>query len=193
MPPTPIVESMKLVWPSTDYLPSYALALERGWSPDNIRGAEAAREELAAIANDPEAFLSGMVSREPNGALMTLPDGSQIQRLPGYRRWLWDGELCGSIGFRWQVGTSTLPPHILGHIGYAVVPWKQKQGYATEALRQLLPDAKAEGLSYVEITTDPHNIASRRVIEANGGVVVAEFTRPAAFGGTPAVRYRIPL
>ncbi len=176
---------MKLVWPSTDYLPSYALALERGWSPDNIRGAEAAREELAAIANDPEAFLSGMVSREPNGALMTLPDGSQIQRLPGYRRWLWDGELCGSIGFRWQVGTSTLPPHILGHIGYAVVPWKQKQGYATEALRQLLPDAKAEGLSYVEITTDPHNIASRRVIEANGGVVVAEFTRPAAFGGTP--------
>jgi hypothetical protein len=54
--------------------------------------------------------------RTPNGEVLTLPDGSQVPRLPSYRRWLWDGELCGSIGFRWQVGTSALPPHVLGHI-----------------------------------------------------------------------------
>jgi len=31
------------------------------------------------------------------------------------------------------------------------------------------------------------------VVEANGGILVSEFLRPASFGGTPAVRYRIEL
>jgi predicted acetyltransferase len=106
---------------------------------------------------------------------------------------MWDGEFCGSIGFRWQPGTEALPPHCLGHIGYAVVPWKQGRGYATEALRLLLPEAGAEGLRYVEITTEPENIPSRRVIEANGGTLVEHFTKPHQFGGSPGVRYRIPL
>jgi predicted acetyltransferase len=182
-----------LVWPSPEHLPSYTAALERGWSPDNIRGIEATREQLAAIVEDPQAFLSSLVVRSPNGALITLPDGSKVPRLPGYRRWLWDGEFCGSIGFRWQPGTSALPVHILGHVGYAVVPWKRRRGYATEALRQLLPEARAEGLEYIEITTDPHNLASHRVVELNGGVLVERFTRPASYGGTPALRFRIAL
>ena len=182
-----------LVWPSLDHLPSYEAALRRGWWPDNIRGIEATQEQLAAIAEDRHAFLTSLSMRSPGGAFITLPDGSQAPRLPGYRRWIWDGEFCGSIGFRWQPGTSALPPHNLGHIGYAVVPWKQRLGYATAALRLLLPEAKAEGLAYVEITIDPYNRASRRVVEANGGVLVEEFTRPAAYGGTPAMRYRIEL
>jgi predicted acetyltransferase len=82
---------------------------------------------------------------------------------------------------------------VLGHIGYSVVPWKQGLGYATEALRELLQGVRAEGLEYVEITTDPDNIASRRVIERNGGVLVEEYIRPAAYGSTPALRYRITL
>lgn len=59
--------------------------------------------------------------------------------------------------------------------------------------RLLLLEARAEGLQYVEITTDPNNTASRHVIEANHGVVVEEFLRPQACGGTPALRYRIEL
>ena len=31
---------------------------------------------------------------------MTLPDGSQVARLPSLRYWLWDGVFCGSIGLR---------------------------------------------------------------------------------------------
>ena len=184
---------MKLVWPSFEHLPSYVAALEQGWSADNVRGVVAAQEELAKIASDPHAFLAGMIAREPAGETVTLPDGSEVPRIPGYRRWLWDGEFCGSIGFRWQVGTEALPPHCLGHIGYAVVPWKQRRGYGTEALRQLLPDTKSEGLRFVEITTDPENIASQRVIEANGGVLFEEFTKPVQFGSKPGLRYRIAL
>jgi predicted acetyltransferase len=100
----------------------------------------------------------------------------------GYRRWLWDGEFCGSIGFRWQRGTEALPPYCLGHIGYAVVPWKQRRGYATSALRELLREAKAEGLRYVEITTATENVASQRVIENNEGVFVEEFVAPESLG-----------
>jgi len=184
---------MQLVWPSAEYLPSYVNALERGWSADNVRGEVAAQEELANINADPRAFLGSLVDREAKGSLVTLPDGSKVSRIPGYRRWLWDGEFCGSIGFRWQPGTTALPPHCLGHIGYAVVPWKQRKGYATLALSLLLPDAKAEGLPFVEITTDPENIASHRVIERNGGVLVERFVKPPQFGGAPGLRYRIML
>ncbi len=184
---------MQLVWPSAEHLSSYVIALESGWSADNVRGGVAAREELAKINADPVAFVSSLVDREAKGSPVTLPDGSVVPRIPGYHRWLWDGEFCGSIGFRWQPGTTALPPHCLGHVGYAVVPWKQGKGYATLALRLLLPDAKAEGLPFVEITTDPENIASQRVIQANGGVLVERFTKPPQFGSAPGLRFRIPL
>lgn len=184
---------MELVRPGSEHLGSYVAALERGWSADNVRGAAAAQEELAAIAEDAAAFLAAMEDREANGLPVTLPDGSTVARLPGFRRWLWDGEFCGSIGLRWQHGTAELPPHCLGHIGYAVVPWKQHRGYATEALRAMLIEAGSIGLPYVEVTTDPENIASQRVIEANGGALLERFTKPASFGGKPGLRYRIAL
>ena len=184
---------MRLVWPARDYLPGYVAALEQGWSADNLRGEAAAREELARIARDADAFLASLVDREGAGAPIVLPDSTTVPRLPGYWRWIWDGEFCGSIGFRWQPGTEALPPHCLGHIGYSVVPWKRGRGYATQALRALLPDAKAEGLRYVEITTVPENVASQRVILANGGVLVEEFTALAALGGRRQLRYRIQL
>lgn len=184
---------MILVWPSRDYLAGYVDALERGWSPDNVRGEAAAREHLHRIAADPEAFLASLVDREAAGDPIVLADGTTARRLPGYQRWMWDGEFCGAIGFRWQPGTEDLPPTCLGHIGYAVVPWKRGRGYATAALRQTLADAAAEGLRYVHICTDPRNAASRRVIAANGGVAIEEFVTPASLGGLPHVRYRISL
>lgn len=51
--------------------------------------------------------------------------------------------------------------------------------------------AWAIGLPFVSITTDPDNVPSRRVIEANGGILFEEFITPPQCGSTPAVRYRI--
>ena len=187
------MQHMKLVWPSREYLPSYVAALKRGWSPDNIRGGVAAQEELERIAANADAFLASLVDKEGTAGPITLPDGTTAPRLPGYRRWLWDGEFCGSIGLRWQRGTEALPPYCLGHIGFAVVPWKQRRGYATRALHAVLREAKAEGLRYVEITTAPDNVASQRVIQANGGVFVEEFITPSALGGRRALRYRVNI
>jgi len=182
---------MHLVWPSAERLPSYVAALQQGRSADNIRGVAAAEEELLEISADPAVFIAGLVDRNPVERVVTLADGSKVPRLPSCRRWLWDGEFCGVIGLRWQAGTHELPPHCLGHIGYSVVPWKKRQGYATSALRQLLPEVHAEGLQYVEVTTDPDNLASQHVILSNGGVLVEQFHRPAEMGGTPGLRYRI--
>jgi predicted acetyltransferase len=185
-------ESFRLVWPAVEYLASYVAALERGWSPDNLREVTA-REHLARIAVDPQAFLRTLVDVEAAGDPIVLPDGSTAQRLPGYVRWLWDGEFCGSIGFRWQPGTEALPPTCLGHIGYGVVPWKRNRGYATRALSLLLDEAAKSALRYVEITTMPDNLASRRVIEANGGQFVEEFVAPLSLGGNVHFRYRVLL
>jgi predicted acetyltransferase len=189
----PDLTAMHLVWPSEPYLPSYAAALKRGWSPDNVRVEAARREQVEMIALDPDGFLRSLVDREAKGPPVTLPDGSTVPRLPAYRRWMWDGEFCGSIGFRWQPGTSALPPHVLGHIGYAVVPWKRGRGYATLALKLLLPDAKAEGLDYVELTADPENLPSQRVITSNGGILVERFAKAANLGGGESLRFRIEL
>ena len=184
---------MELVRPETQHLASYTAALERGWSADNVRGAVAAQEELTRIAEDPAAFLAAMEDRDAKGPPVKLPDGSSASRIPGFRRWLWDGEFCGSISIRWQHGTIELPPHCLGHIGYAVVPWKNGQGYATAALRAMLLEARAIGLPYVEVTTDRENAASQKTILNCGGELFEHFTEPAQFGGKPGLRFRIPV
>ena len=184
---------LQLLVPALAQLDAYADALRRGWSPDNVRLQEASREELELIAEDRADFVAMLDDREAKGGPITLPDGSQVPRLPGYRRWIWDGEFCGSIGFRWQPGTAALPPHCLGHIGYAVVPWMRRRGYATRALALLLPEARKEGLDYVELTTDPDNLPSQKVITANGGVLVKRFRKEPAYGEADALLFRIPL
>jgi predicted acetyltransferase len=185
--------TMTLIRPTRAHLPSYIAALERGWSPDNVRAAAATRDELQQIAADADAFLASLEDRDGQGPPIVMPDGTLAPRLPGFRRWMWDGEFAGSIGFRWQPGTPALPPYCLGHVGYAVVPWKQNRGYATAALRMILPSARAEGLAYVELTTDPENLASQRVILSSGGVLVEQFRKLPVYGGTVGLRYRIPL
>ena len=184
-------EPMKLVVPAAQYLSAYVHALQQGWSPDNLRP-QAAGEQLARITEDPVRFLSEQDDREAKGPPITVPGGRTVPRLPGFVRWMWDDEFCGTIGFRWQPGTTDLPAHCLGHIGYSVVPWKRRRGYATRALHLILSEARREGLAYVELVSDADNIASQRVIEANGGELVERFHKSAEYGGAASLRYRIP-
>lgn len=186
------IQPLELVWPAAQYLAGYVHALQQGWSPDNLRP-QAASEQLELIAQDPIRFTSEQVDRGAKGAPVILPSGETAVRLPSYAQWMWDGEFCGAISLRWQPGTTDLPPYCLGHIGYSVVPWKRRRGYATRALQLLLPRASAEGLAFVELTTDADNVASRRVIESNGGELIEQFHRSWAHGGAEMLRFRILL
>jgi predicted acetyltransferase len=184
---------IELKTPSLDLLPQYVDALKRGWSPDNVRKEEAAREQLAEIGKDEAAFVARLDDPEGRGAPVKMPDGATMRRLPGFHRWIFDGAFCGTIGFRWQKGTPELPTHVLGHIGFAVVPWRRRRGCATAALRLILPEARNAGLPYVELTTDLDNVASQRVILANGGALIGRFQKPSVYGGMESLRYRIAL
>ncbi len=176
-----------LVVPARDHLASYAAALETGWSPNTLR--DVSGDQLASIRADDDAFLQGLVPTP--GETITLPDGRVVERLPGCVRWMWDGEFAGSINFRHVPGTEALPPHVLGHIGYAVVPWKRRRGYASAALGLMLAVAREAGMARVEVCCDSENAISRRVIERNGGMLLRRLPNPHREGQTELV-FRLP-
>lgn len=191
-----VAAATRLIVPTAAQLPAYVDALQRGWSPDNIRGAVAAQEALQRIATDPVGFLAVVDDPEGKGPPVTLVDGSQRPRLPGLVRWIWDADddsFAGSINLRWMKGHAALPPHVLGHCGYGVVPWKRGRGHATRGLRLLLDIARSHGLPRMELTTDLDNAASQHVITSNGGVLLEEFDKGPVYGHKRGLRYLITL
>lgn len=158
---------IRLIAPNAELLDSYAAALRAGWSPNTMRDVSA--DELAAVEDDPEEFLRDL---NDETGMVELADGRREPRLPFRLFWIWDGEFCGSIGLRYRPGSEDLPPHVPGHIGYTIVPWKRRRGYATRALALMLPVARAEGLPRVLVSCDADNEASKKVILANGGELI---------------------
>ena len=182
---------LTLVTPGRPYLSSYRDALLRGWEPDNLRGQQSTADHLALIEADTEAFLGLLEDPLGQGPPIRLPDGSTIPRLPSITRWLWDGTFAGNISLRWQPGSSELPANVLGHIGFSVVPWKRRRGYAKWALSRMIDEAWSRGLAHVELTTGIDNFASQKVLQACRASLIDQFERDAAYGGGAALRYRI--
>ena len=58
-----------------------------------------------------------------------------------------------------------------GHIGYGIRPSARGKWYATEMLQLWLQEAKKLWIDRILITCDDDNIASAKVIEANGGIL----------------------
>jgi len=156
--------SLRLTPPSLDRIAGYVAALATGWSPSTTR--DVSGEQLALYRQESAALIDELTRQD--GEIRTAA-GDLVPKLPNRVFWLDDGEFCGSINLRFRFGTDELPPHADGHVGYAIVPWKRRRGYATEALRLILPVAYEVGVRRLQITCDEDNFPSRRVIEANGG------------------------
>jgi predicted acetyltransferase len=192
-----VSRNVSLHAPGRDVLPAYVRALEAGWSPNTMRNV--APEQLAAIAADADAFIAGLNNR---GGTIRLHDGSEVARLPDLIRWIIaadrpDRPFVGSINLRWQEDeagrpVTELPSHVLGHVGYTILPDHAGNGYASAALAAVLAEARTIGLPFVRITCDAGNAASRRIIEKNGGRFVESFVAP-FYGPEERLMYRIDL
>ena len=65
-----------------------------------------------------------------------------------------------------------LNQHLLqhgGHIGYVIRPTERGKGYAKILLEKLIQESKEKGIDQVLLTCYENNMASKKVIESNGG------------------------
>lgn len=82
--------------------------------------------------------------------------------------WVEGDEFLGRIGIRHRL--TSLLVAAGGHVGYDVRPSARRRGHATAMLRASLPVMRELGIESALLTCDRANVASRKVIEANGGV-----------------------
>jgi predicted acetyltransferase len=89
--------------------------------------------------------------------------------VPATHLWLMDGdEYLARIAIRHRL-TDRLR-QAGGHIGYDVRPSARRRGHATTMVREALGVARSLGITAALLTCDIDNLASRKVIERNGGV-----------------------
>ena len=92
------------------------------------------------------------------------PDGYVAQTILW---WTAGDEFLGRLTIRHR-----LTLHLLyegGHIGYEVRPTARRRGHATAMLAAATSVRRELGVTKALIDCDPANLASRRVIEKNGG------------------------
>lgn len=103
-------------------------------------------------------------------------DGFVTARRGVHRRWGVPSTIFWYVARQYYLGTLVIRHELTdeltdvgGHIGYHVVaPWRG-QGHATRMLGDGLGKARGLGLRRVLLTCARDNVASRRVILANGG------------------------
>jgi predicted acetyltransferase len=137
----------------------------RGGAEDHtIIGAEI--REHGATWSDPGAFERFVQAlRDQAREEAPRPDGL----VPSTTLWWVDGpQYLGRIAVRHRL-TPQLQ-EIGGHIGYDVRPSVRRRGHATAMLRAVLPVARRLGIDRALLTCVAENVASRKVIEGNGGV-----------------------
>jgi predicted acetyltransferase len=90
--------------------------------------------------------------------------------VPSTSLWWVDGsEYLGRLAIRHRLTAKLLDEG--GHIGYDVRPSARRRGHATAMLAAALPVAAELGIDSALLTCNVDNVASRKVIEHNGGVL----------------------
>jgi predicted acetyltransferase len=118
------------------------------------------------LLTDPDAFAAHVAALTAKALPQTPRRAGTVPETTLW--WVDGGEFLGRISIRHQL-TEALR-QVGGHIGYDVRPTARRCGHATAMLGAALPVAARLGVDPALVTCDLDNVASRRVIQANGGV-----------------------
>jgi len=151
-----------IVTPSTSYKPAF-LTMLADFEARDPENADAYRPATAGF----DRYVQGL-----------LDDEEGINLKPGWvpctHRWLIEpgGSIAGVTRLRHRIDTPFLAS-AGGHIGYDVAPSWRGRGYGHVALQASLAEARRRNLDRVLLFANETNIASRRVIERQGGELEA--------------------
>jgi predicted acetyltransferase len=158
--------------PTTDVRESFRTAMAEfeaegrgGPDDDSMIGNEI--RTYAAVWPDPAGF-AGYVAALRAQSLEETPRPDHF--VPTTTLWWVDGtDYLGRLAIRHRLNERLLAHG--GHIGYDVRASARRRGHATAMLRAALPMANGLGIERALITCEAGNVASRKVIEACGGVL----------------------
>jgi predicted acetyltransferase len=170
----------RLVAPDARYRPSFLRSLAEYQAEGGYRELDAARltdpAEFArfvrALHDDARGdgslwrYLAGLTGRPP----WRQPASGWAPQIAYW--WTAGDEYLGRLNLR-----PRLTPDLLrrgGNIGYDVRPTARRRGHATAMVAAALPLLAARGIDPARVDCDDDNLASRRVIERNGGVLERE-------------------
>jgi len=121
-----------------------------------------------AIDDLESAFTSLLAALEDAAGRNVMPGG-----VPRTTYWLVDDlGFIGRVSIRHRLNETLM--RVGGHVGYEIRPSRRGRGYGTLALRLGLEKARALGIRKALLTCDATNLPSRKIIEANGGVLEDE-------------------
>ena len=137
--------------------------------------------DTAPLRRDPAGYVRRQLQVERGE---NLPTGF----VPQSTRWLvLDQEVVGEVRVRhWLSPMLELEG---GHVGYFVHPRHRRRSHGHTLLRGGLAELRRRRVSAVLVTCDEANTASRRIIEAAGGVFEGHSRSPRR--GVPVRRYWI--
>jgi predicted acetyltransferase len=146
----------ELARPAEQYEASYREAAAESFEAD--RGRAPTEAELAEWVAVTRAF-------DDNFAGLALAD-----QIPGSTFWLVEGDqYLGRVDIRHRLNEDLRRRG--GHIGFEIRPSARRKGYGRLAVHLALAECRRLGLDRVLVTCNATNVASRRIIEANGGAL----------------------
>jgi predicted acetyltransferase len=183
--PVSTPEQATLVPPAMRHARSYVAALREGFR----RGEQEIVSERRArqIEADFAGYLAAITDQRGH---ITLASGERVRKVPFSLHWLCDGdEFIGEASIRHQLNAHLMQEG--GHIGYGIRPSWRDRGYGKRILALALVECRRLGIERVLVTCLERNIASAKIIEANGGGLENVIAAPSGHGALR--RYWIDL
>lgn len=167
---------IRLVLPSKKYLKGNIEFLKELYKEKSISKKEL--DEKLGVRKNASAFIKSF-----KDARIGVGIGDQV---PHTVYWLVDGKkFIGALRLNKKMNKKLRIRG--GNIGYEIRPSEKKKGYGGEILRLGLLKAKIHGLKKVYIDHREDNIASKKIIEKNGGIFIEK--RKDKGGKPPSLHY----